>query len=80
MTAVISGVKAVRMDAVGRDMGVLAQCDGKGKCDCIKLGRCRFLEFSNGPGQHVNTEYGNQMEEWALKVGWQKNMMVIIAI
>ena len=37
VTAVISGVKAVRMDAVGRDMGVLAQCDGKGK-----LGHCLF--------------------------------------
>ena len=53
VTAVISGVRAVRMDAVGRDLGVLAQCDGKGTCDCIKLGRCRFLEFSNGPGQHA---------------------------
>ena len=45
------------MDAVGRDMGVLAQCDGKGKCDCIKLGRCRFLEFSNGRSwATLNTE------------------------
>ena len=36
-----------------------------------KLGHCRFLDFSNDPGQHVNTDYGNQMEDWALKVGGQ---------
>ena len=54
---------------------------GRGSVTALSLAAVDSLSFPTVLGNmHVNTEYGNQMEEWALKVGWQKNMMVIIAI
>ena len=67
VTAMVSGVKTVRMDKIERDMEVLAQYDGKGKCDCIELENHRTMDNR----RYVNTEYGDKMEEWARRVGWQ---------
>ena len=57
------------MDKIERDMEVLAQYDGKGKCDCIELENHRKWVTDNR--RYVNTEYGAKMEEWARRVGWQ---------
>ena len=69
VTAMVSGVKTVRMDKIERDMEVLAQYDGKGKCDCIELENHRTMDMDNR--RYVNTEYGDKMEDWARRVGWQ---------
>ena len=55
LTAMVSRVKTVR---TALDLEVLAQYNGKGKCDRIEL-------------TWVTTDYGDKMEEWARKVGWQ---------
>ena len=39
----------------------------KGKCDCIELENHRTMDNR----RYVNTEYGDKMEEWARRVGWQ---------
>ena len=70
VTAMVSGVKTVRMDKIG-DLEVLAQYDGKGKCDCIELEHHRVRDGPTDNWRYVNTEYGDKMEEWALRVGWQ---------
>ena len=54
----VSRVKTVRSAFQLWTWEVLAQYNGKGKCDRIEL-------------TWVTTEYGDKMEEWALKVGWQ---------
>ena len=55
VTAMVSRVKTVRLTL---DLEVLTQYNGKGKCDRIEL-------------TSVTIDYGDKMEEWALKVGWQ---------
>ena len=45
VTAVISGVRAVRMDAVGRDRGVLFQYDGRGSVTALSLATVDSLSF-----------------------------------
>ena len=66
---------------LGGTWGYWLSVTGRGRVTALSLATVGSLSFPTVLGNmHVNTEYGNQMEECALKVGWQKNMMVIIAI